>query len=498
MKAILILLIIWTPLCGDTIKLGSKRFTESYILGEILHQKALEVGEAEVDYRPGLGNTGIVYAALEEGAIDAYPEYTGTIIHELLKSSDKTLDLESLRKQLQPLGLDASILFGFNNSYALAMNKEKAQQLGISKISDLIKHPDLRLGFSQEFLKRTDGWSELKKAYGLDQQDVFGIDHSLSYSAIESNQIDITDVYTTDPKIEKNHLKILKDDLHFFPHYGAVLLHRLDFPRRFPKTWKAFTAMEGQISEEVILKMNSEAELQGRNFTSIAQHFLKLGDNEKNRPQTFIDLLFGPDLWTLTKQHLFLVFGSLIPAILAGVILGIIAAYYPLVRHPILSFVGIVQTIPALALLAFLIPMLQQIGTLPALIALFLYALLPIVRSTYAGLTGISTPLKESAVVLNLSLWRRLRVIELPLAANSILAGIKTAAVMAVGMATIAAFIGGGGYGERIVTGLALNDYQLLLAGAIPSCAMAILFELGFELLDYVVIPKGLRTAEKI
>lgn len=495
MKLWLILLLLTTPLFAEeTIKLGSKRFTESYILGEMLHQIALQTGEAEVEYRPGLGNTGIVYAALEEGAIDAYPEYTGTIIHELLKTPEKTMDLADLKNQLRPLGLDVGIPFGFNNAYAVAMNKEKAQKLGITKISDLKKHPDLKMGFSQEFLKRTDGWLELKKAYHLPHENVFGIDHSLAYEALESNQIDMTDVYTTDPKIEKNALIVLQDDLHFFPTYDAVLIYRSDFPKRFPRTWQAFNQLKGQISEKEILTMNAEAELEGQNFTSIAQRFLHLRDKEKPERQSFLELLFGPDLWPLTKQHLFLVFGSLIPAIVVGIILGILAAYYPLMRHSILSFVGIVQTIPALALLAFLIPMLQQIGTLPALIALFLYALLPIVRSTYAGLTGIPNPLKESAVVLNLSPMHRLGVIELPLAANSILAGIKTAAVMSVGMATIAAFIGGGGYGERIVTGLALNDYQMLLAGAIPSCVMAILFELGFDLLDHLVIPKGLRT----
>lgn len=475
----------------ETLKIGSKRFTESYILGEILHQKALEAGEASVDYRPGLGNTGIIFAALREGAIDLYPDYTGTIIYELLKTKD--LDLDSLRKQLQPMGLDADILFGFNNSYALAINQETARQLNIRSISDLSKHPDIKLGFTQEFLKRPDGWEEIKKAYQLPQKDILGIDHSLSYEAIDSHQIDVTDVYTTDPKIGSHDLVILEDDRHFFPAYDALVLFRKDVPKRFPKTWTAFKQLQGSIDHNRMLAMNAEAELKKHSFTDIAKDFLHI-QNDTARPQSFLEVLFGPDLWPLTKQHLYLVFGSLLPAIFVGIILGVLAASYPTLRHFILGFVGIVQTIPALALLAFLIPLLQQIGTVPALIALFFYALLPIVRGTYAGLTSIPLPLKESATVLDLSAWRRLFVVELPLAANSILSGIKTAAVINVGMATIAAFIGGGGYGERIVTGLALNDYQMLLAGAIPSCFMALLVDFLFELLDRVLIPRALRT----
>jgi len=155
--------------------------------------------------------------------------------------------------------------------------------------------------------------------------------------------------------------------------------------------------------------------------------------------------------------------------------------------------VGVIQTIPSLALLAFLIPLLQQIGTLPALVALFLYALLPIVRNTYTGLSDIPPHLKESALVLGLPPLARLRLIELPLASRAILGGIKTAAVINVGTATIAAFIGAGGFGERIATGLALNDHGLLLAGAIPAALLALGVQTLFELLDRWLVPAGLR-----
>ncbi len=481
----------------ETLVIGSKRFTESYILGEILTQIATEVDEAPVEYKPGLGNTGIVFAALKEGAIDLYPEYIGTLSQEILKlPPHQKVNLELLRAQLSPLGLGVDIPLGFNNTYALAMREELAQQLNIHTLSDLAAHPHLKMGFSQEFLKRLDGWEKLKKRYQLPQQQVIGMDHGLSYEALDHRQIDITDIYSTEPKIEKYQLRILADDLHFFPSYEALLLYRLDVPQRFPQTWKAFQSLANTISNEDMMLMNAQAELWGESFKSIAQHFLPHKE-VRHRPSldkaSFFSHLWGDNLGLLTRQHLFLVFGSLIPAILVGIPLGILAAYVFPIRHLILNFVGVIQTIPSLALFAFLIPILRQIGTIPALIALFLYALLPIVRNTYAGLNHIPKPLNESAIALGLPWLPRLFFIEIPLASPTILAGIKTAAVLNVGMATIAALIGAGGFGERILTGLALNNYEILLAGAIPACILAILVQLTFDFLDYWLIPKGLK-----
>ena len=144
-----------------------------------------------------------------------------------------------------------------------------------------------------------------------------------------------------------------------------------------------------------------------------------------------------------------------------------------------------------------MIPLLQKIGTTPALIALFFYALYPIVRNTYTGLSDIPNPLRESAIVLGLPLLPRLFQVEIPLASRTILAGIKTAAVLNVGMATIAALIGAGGLGELIVTGLALNNTKILLSGAIPASLLAILVQLGFDLLDHWLVPKGLRKGQQ-
>jgi osmoprotectant transport system permease protein len=468
---------------------GSKRFTESYILGEIIAQSA----GPDVVHERGLGNTGIVVAALRNGSIDVYPEYTGTIAREILKS-ETAADLPSLNDALAPLGLGVGVPLGFNNTYGLATREEQAQRLGIQSISDLARFPELKYGLSQEFLGREDGWLPLKQIYSLDFVAPRGLDHGLSYEALANSRIDVIDVYTTDAKIEKFQLRVLRDDREFFPPYDAVLLYRLDVPQRFPRIWARLQKLQGTISEREMRAMNAAAELEQKDFASIASAFL--GETESprgERERSFLTLLFGPDFWRLGAEHVVLVFVSLFFGVLVAVPLGIWAARSSSARQPILSTVGVIQTIPSLALLAFLIPLLHGIGTLPALAALFLYSLLPIVRNTYTGLTDIAPSLKESASALGLPHFAQLRLIEIPLASRAILAGVKTAAVINVGTATIAAFIGAGGFGDRIAAGLALNDNAMLLAGAIPAAALALLVQFGFDLLDRWLIPAPLR-----
>ena len=494
----LLLLLLAPAVCAEaTLNIGSKRFTESYVLGEILARAAADAHEAKVVHKQGLGNTGILFAALRSGSIDVYPEYSGTIWFELLKK-DAAGDLAAMNRELAPLGMAAAVPLGFNNTYALAMLDARAGRLGISGIGDLARQPQLKLGLSQEFFNRQDGWVPLKKAYAL-PFDPLGLDHGLAYEGLVKGNVDVVDIYSTDAKIAKYGLRVLNDDMHFFPAYDALLLYRLDVPVRFPKTWAALQKLEGRISERKMAAMNAAAELKGESFAAIAADFFSPGAGPKpagSSGRNFLALLFAADFWRLTAEHLLLVFVSLGGAIVVGLPLGVLAAYWPAARQPILSVVGVIQTLPSLALLAFLISALGVIGVLPALIALFLYALLPIVRNTYAGLTDIAPSLREAAQSLGLPLFPRLRLIELPLASRAILAGIKTSAVINVGTATIAAFVGAGGYGERIVRGLALNDSATLLAGAIPAAALALLMEGGFEWLDRWLVPAGLREKE--
>ncbi|MDQ2731279.1 MAG: ABC transporter permease subunit [Armatimonadota bacterium] len=477
---------------------GSKPFTESYVLGEILRQVALTAHEGEPTHTKGLGHTGIVVAALENASIDIYAEYTGTINEEVLKNKGP-VDLSSMSRQLARMGLGIGVPLGFNDTYALAMRESDAVHLGIRTISDLVKHPDLKLGLDHEFLKRVDGWPGLKKAYSLPFADPQGLDHGLVYDAMARGQIDVTDIYSTDAKIPRYHLRVLEDDRKFFPAYDAVLFYRLDMPRRLPHTWAVLQSLNGRISAAEMIRMNTAVEVDHLTWDKAAAQFLAHGF-KANRPAVrhvqrsrFLSLLTGPDFWTLTIQHLKLVFVSLFLGIVTGVPLGIIAARVRAVAQAILSIVGIIQTIPSLALLMFLILAMGRVGPVPAIIALFLYSLLPIVRNTYTGLTDIPSSLRESASALGLPSGSRLRLVELPLASRSILAGIKTSAVINVGTATIAAFIGAGGYGERILSGYGLADNDTMLSGAVPAAVLALLVQGLFDLLDRWLIPAGLR-----
>ncbi len=463
----------------EPLNVGSKRFTESYILGEIVAQTAAP--HARVAHRQGLGNTAIVFEALKTGAIDLYPEYLGTLDREILKNA-LPASLEEMNHALAALGLRASVPLGFSNGYALAMRAADAQSRGLRRLSDLRAATNLKFGLSHEFLGRADGWPGLVRQYGLPQQPR-GLDHGIAYEALATGQVDVIDIYTTDAKIVRLNLAVLADDRTYFPRYDAVLVHRLDLPTRHPAAWRAIAALEGRIDSTSMIAMNAGAELDGKAFGTVAREFLTRASGGGARAG-FMDKLFGDDFWRLTTQHLFLVVAAVGTAVLLGVPLGVVAARRPWLRGPLLGATGVLQTIPSLALLAMMIPLLGRIGTLPALIALALYALLPIVQNTCTGLMQVPRGLALAALALGLHPRATLFHVELPLAAPVITAGVKTAAVTAVGTATIAAFIGAGGYGERIATGLALNDHATLLAGAIPAALLAVLTQALFALVE--------------
>jgi len=477
---------------------GSKRFTESYILGELVAQAARPHAPA-AQHRQGLGNTAVVYEALKAGAIDVYPEYLGTIAAEILKLPPAASgDVAAMNRALAPLGLGIAVPLGFQNGYALALRGAQAQQLGVRTLSDLARQPALKLGLSHEFIGRADGWPGLAARYRLPQQPT-GIDHGIAYEALATGRIDAMDIYTTDAKIATLGLRVLQDDAAYFPRYDAVLLYRLDLPARHPAAWRAIGALEGRIDEATMIRLNGDAELRGRAFADIARDFLAPPAAAGAPPHAasgvaasagFSARLFGDDLARLTREHVLLVLVAVAAACLIGLPLGALAATLPRLEQAVMALVGLLQTVPSLALFAALIPLLGRIGTVPALVALALYALLPIVRNTCTGLAQVPAGLRDAGTALGFSRWQRFRLVDLPLALPVILAGVKTAAVITVGTATIAAFIGAGGYGERIATGLALNDHATLLAGALPAAALALLTQGLFELLSRVVSPR--------
>ncbi len=491
------------PSSARPLVVGSKAFTESVILGEIVTQSLRATG-ATVSHRQDLGGSRILWDALRGGDIDVYPEYTGTIARELLPGLGLETD-EAIRAALAPRGLRMSRPLGFENTYVLGVRRAVARERRLATIGDLRRHATLRFGFSNEFMRRSDGWPALRDRYDLPQRDVRGLEHQIAYRALAEGALDLTDLYSTDPEIAQYDLQVLEDEQRFFPDYRAVLLWRaaVDAVVR-----PVVAGLEGAIDTPGMARMNARARIDRQAESAVARAFLRAstgraaGGTKRDQTAATGDPAAttqdaGPGrldaFWRYTRQHLLLTGLSLLAAILVGVPLGVAAARQARLGRVVLALTGVVQTIPALALLVFMIPLLG-IGFAPACAALFLYALLPIVRNTCAGLADLPRPLLESAAALGLPAGARLRRIELPLATRSILAGIKTAAVIDVGTATLGALIGAGGYGEPIVTGIRLNDVGLILQGAVPAAVLALLVQFAFDVVERRLLPKGLRS----
>ncbi|CAN5343397.1 glycine betaine ABC transporter substrate-binding protein [soil metagenome] len=468
-----------------TIKVGAKHFNEGYILGEMM-AILLEDAGFRVDRSFNLGGTAIIFEALKNKNIDVYAEYTGTINTEILKSLHYLPFHQQRALVKRRFDLEISEPLGFNNTYALVIKPDKAQMLNINSISDLKSHPELKLGLSYEFLKRQDGWENLSRHYKLSQNPT-GLEHGLAYQAILNNNIDITDAYSTDGEINRYDLLLLQDDLNFFPDYQAVSFYSATIPEQAKKV---INKLNNSISAEEMQYLNSQALFENMGHYEIAFNFLV----KKNliRDQERAIAADWKEILNKTWVHIELTLIALIAAVIIALPLGIFIYMNNFFLKSTLYLAGILQTIPSIALLALMIPVFG-IGFLPAIIALFIYALLPILRNTVIGLFTVDPELKKVAVAIGLDDWKRMRLVEIPLAMPSILTGIRTAAVINVGTATLAAFIGAGGLGEFIVTGLALNNMNLILMGAIPAALLAITFELLFELLERMLIPGHLR-----
>lgn len=495
--ALLLALFLPTPvdLCATAlarpIVIGCKQDVEGKVLAEIMAQ-LLEDRGFQVERRFSLGGTKIVFTALTTGAIDLYPEYSGTLEQEILR-----LPAQSSQARLRDLlksrhNLDLLDFFGFSNSYALAMSRTKAERLGLRRISDLADHPELRLGFSNEFLNRADGWAGLAQSYRLSARPV-GLEHKLTYKAIRDDKLDITDAYSTDGDLKKFDYILLEDDRRFFPPYLAAPLVRGELDDRAKRTLEE---LRGTMTDTEMQALNESVQ-DGKKESGVAAAFLRrqglltgvlVGTTEAPAERS----INWRDLGYDTLTHLMLTLVSLLAGMAVAIPLGVVI--YRLggtASKSVLYLAGVLQTIPSIALLVFLIPFFG-IGAEPAIFALFLYALLPILRNTAAALFSIDPVLRKVSVGMGLTAWQRLRYIDLPLATPTILAGIKTAAVINIGTATLAAFIGAGGLGQPIVNGLALNDTSLILQGAIPAALLAVLTELFFELLERGLIPHHL------
>ncbi len=469
--------------------IGSKNFNESYILSELVAQILLAQGY-EVERKFGLGGTLICYEALANGEIDIYIEYTGTISQVILKSAEH-LSLEQLREGLKQRELAMLPSLGFNNTYVLALDKKLAEQRNIRTISDLGLHKDIKAAFSHEFLQRPDGWNALADFYRLAISPV-GIEHGLAYQALAQGQIEMTDAYSTDGEILRYDLHLLKDDRAFFPDYLAVPLVRSENQAILAE---ALASLAGAIDEAGMQAMNARVTLDRLSFEQVAKERLGLATFPAMGSRLSEFEMLTDETWPLFVRHLELSGLALLLACLLGIPLAIYIHNKQKLSALAVYIAGLLQTIPSIAMLALFIPFLG-IGFVPAVSALFLYSLLPILRNTIVGLTTVDANLIRLAKGMGMSSYQRLRHVVVPLALPSILAGVRTAAVISIGTATLAAFIGAGGLGEPIVTGLALNDPVLILQGALPSALLAIITELVFELIEILLIPKHLRRTQ--
>lgn len=477
----LLLALAATPAWPDPVSVGSKAFTESHVLAELVAQE-LELAGFEVERKLGLGGTMVLWQALRAGSVDIYPEYTGTLAQTILKRPDA--DPIALAAALAELDLEIVAELGFNNSYAIAMDRELAAVRNIRAISDLRLHPDLRLGFSLEFLNRADGWPALQEHYQLPQQ-VTGLEHALAYRAIAGGQLSATDAYSTDGDLEDFDLVLLQDDLDFFPRYDAILLARRDLPEAAKER---LAGLVGSLDESAIRRLNARAGVPGVSPRAVIADYLgRTGSGEASATENIL---------RNTLRHLKLTGLALLLACALALPLAVYLSQYQRAAASVVYMAGLMQTVPSLALLAILVP-LMGLGQAPAILALFLYSLLPIIRNTLAGIHSVDPLLRDVAEGMGLTPLQRLRFVEIPLALPMILAGVKTAAIISIGTATLAAFVGAGGLGEPIVTGLNLNDHGLILQGAIPAALLAIVTEFLFEWLERALLPAHLVPARQ-
>ncbi|HUF34600.1 MAG TPA: glycine betaine ABC transporter substrate-binding protein [Gemmatimonadales bacterium] len=468
---------------------ASKPFGESYLLAEVF-ARLLEARGLAVERRPGLGATEIAFRALRTGGIDVYPEYTGTGLLAILgrrPEADAGAVFATVSREFRDR-YDVRWLppLGFENTYAIAVRRETAERLRLRTLSDLAAAgPGLRAGLTADFIGRPDGLPGLAGAYGLRFKEVRALLPAVKYRALAEGAVDVIDGYSTDGLIVRYDLVVLEDDRRFFPPYEAAALVGASLARRAPEALAALAELSGRLDVAAMRRYYRRLEVDGAAAGTVASEVLRdlglVGAAPASRPPAaggrdgLIAYLWAEraGLLRLTARHLVLVATSLAAGILLAVPLGLALERAPRRAETVIRGVGLLQTIPGIALLAFMIPLLG-IGLVPALVALFLYSLYPILRNTYTGVRDAAPDAVAAARALGMTPGQVLRYVRLPLAAPVIMAGIRTAAVVNVGTATLAAFIGAGGLGDPIAAGLALSDTRMILSGALPAAALAL------------------------
>lgn len=496
---------------NSSIVVASKPFGESFILAELFAQ-LLERRGFTVDRRPGLGATEVAFSALRSGVVDVYPEYTGTGLLAVLKEPPQNDPAAVFARVAQEFPRRYGVRWlpplGFENTYAIAVRRETARQFSLATLSDLARAaPRLTAGLTADFIERKDGLPGLRSAYGMSFKSVRPLGQAVKYQALASSAVDVIDGYSTDGFIAKYDLVVLRDDKRFFPPYEAAALVSARLYRDHPGAIAALVELSGRLDVETMRKLNARLEVNQEPVSVIARSELQsLGLIAGARTASPSSTGMGSTslagyMWTqrqtLSKaiiRHLLLVGVALIAGMIVAIPLGLWLDSAGRAAEAVIRAIGVLQTIPSIALLAFMVPLIG-IGVLPALVALWLYSLYPIVRSTYSGVRDADPTAVYAARAVGMTPSQILRQVRLPLAAPTVLAGIRTAAVIAVGTATLAAFIGAGGLGEPIATGLALADTRLILSGALPAAALALIVDALLAVVERATTPAPLRHA---
>lgn len=459
----LILMSLTHPLLAREIKIGAKKFTEGNISAYLILQELKKINKnLDIEVLENLGGTGIVTSAIKNKKIDIYIDYTGTLVNSF------QTNYKNLEQTLYSHNIILGPNLGFNNSYGLAVKANNS----ISRISEIsLKH---RVGISHEFFKRNDGYKYLSKAYDLQNVPVT-LEHSLLFQSLNSESLDVIEVYTTDAKILKNNLKVLSDDRDFFSRYDAVVLVNVEFYNKNKKMIdKLFTNIKERFTNKDIIEANYLVEIDGLRYDEAAGKLSGVKLLAKKKENVFFEIL------PYFLEHLKYLVITIFLCVLIGIPIGGFAAKSKAFERVSMTLISIFQTIPSLALLVFLIP-LFGLGELTTIIALTLYGLLPIAKSTHSAISNIPKELSEFSDLIRMSKIQKFLLVEIPLAAPEILTGIKITSIATIGVTVIAAFVGAGGLGTLIVTGLSLNKTSLILKGAIPSALMALIVELFFQ-----------------
>lgn len=493
--------------CGHdgppVVRVGSKLYAEQTLLGEMMAQTIEASTPYAVERHFQLGGTQVAFTALREGAIDLYAEYSGTVALAILKEG-RASDAASLDARLRArFGLAWLPAFGFDNTYALAVREDDPRFADVRTVSAFeraaARGPTLSIGTTHEFRDRADGFDAFSRAYGFPAVNPVSMDGGLLYEAAAAQKVDAIAAFSTDARLEEFHLRLLEDDRHFFPPYDAAPIVRAQWADSLRP---ALARLAGAIDDDEMRSLNYEVDVRGRDAAEVAHEFLARKGIPAAAPRAETATAEGPFLpflWAsrayvgaLIVRHLLLTLTALVAATLAGVSLGFGAARSDRLAAIVFPVVGAVQTVPSLALLGFLVP-IAGIGPRPALMALFLYALLPIVRSTNAGIRSVDPRLVEVGRGIGLTdaqiLWR----IEVAIALPTILAGVRTSAVILVGTATLASLVGAGGLGDPIFQGLSNLKTPTILLGAIPATLLALAIDRVLGVVEHAVVSPGLR-----